>query len=302
MTSTDLYSFSFQAMGTDCILHLYAESADLAEEVYEAVADKVWRIEGKYSRFRDDSFLSEVNRAAEIGGSITLDPESAGLMSYAVACHSKSDGLFDVTSGLLRKAWDFSSGRLPEPEQLMPLLQRVGIDKLRWEPPILSFSIPGMELDFGGLGKEYAADQAAATCANLGVTAGMINLGGDIQILGPHPDGAPWRIYIRHPRYAEEVLIEIDVRRGAVATSGDYERYMEIDGVRYCHLLNPTTGWPVSGLASVSVVAGQCLVAGSVSTIAMLKGRDGIAWLRGTGLDHLWVDGMGGQGGTLPAP
>ena len=302
MTTPDLHSFSFQAMGTDCVLHLYAESAELADEAYEAVADEVWRIEGNYSRYRDDSFLSEVNRAAAAGGRVVLDPETSGLMAYALACHRKSGGVFDITSGLLRNAWDFGSGRLPAQAVIDALLPRIGMEKLIWEPPVLAFSTPGMELDFGGLGKEYAADQAAAVCANLGISAGMINLGGDIQVLGPHPDGEPWRIEILHPRQTGIVLATISLHRGALATSGDYERFMEIDGRRYCHLLDPITGWPVQGLASVSVVAGQCLVAGSVSTIAMLKQADGAAWLRETGLDHVWMDGMGGQGGTLSAP
>ena len=288
-------------MGTDCVLHLYAESAGLAEEAFEAVADEVWRIEAKYSRYRDDSFLSEMNRAAA-AGQLALDPETSGLMSYALACHRKSGGVFDITSGLLRKAWDFGSGRLPDQAEIDVLLPRIGMEKLVWLPPNLAFSIAGMELDFGGLGKEYAADQAAAVCANLGIVAGMINLGGDIQVLGPHPDGEPWQIHILHPRQAGKLLATISLQRGALATSGDYERFMEIDGRRYCHLLDPTTGWPVQGLASVSVVAGQCLVAGSVSTIAMLKQAGGTGWLRETGLDHLWVDGMGGQGGTLSAP
>jgi len=300
MTGDTLYSFSFQAMGTECHLHLYAGGAQAAENAYEAAADEVGRLEGKYSRFRGDSVLADINRAAASGGAIALDGETAGLISYALACHGKSGGLFDVTSGVLRQAWDFQSNRLPAPDVLASLLLRVGLHKLRWEPPILSFPTVGMELDFGGLVKEYAADQAAGRCADLGITAGLINLGGDIQVLGPHPDGNPWRIQIRHPRHAEAILATVTLRRGALATSGDYERFMEIEGQRYCHLLDPATGWPVGGLASVSVVAGQCLVAGSISTIAMLKGEAGIAWLRDTGLDHLWMDAQGGQGGTLP--
>lgn len=295
-----LHSFSFQAMGTECLLHLYADSADAAEDAYEAVADEVGRIEYKYSRFRSDSVLTHINRIAAAGGAVSLDPETAGLMAYAQACHRQSGGLFDVTSGVLRLAWDFSSGRLPTLQALESLLPRVGLGKLGWEPPTLSFSRPEMELDFGGLGKEYAADQAADLCRARQITAGLINLGGDIQVLGPHPDGEPWRILIPHPRQ-DDAWDTIHIAHGAVATSGDYERYMEVDGRRYCHLLDPTTGWPVSALASVTVVAPRCLVAGSVSTIAMLKGEEGPAWLGTIGLDHLWTEPGGRQGGPLAA-
>ena len=160
-----------------------------------------------------------------------------------------------------------------------------------------------MALDFGGIGKEYAADQAAAICLSLGVRHGVVDLGGDVVVLGPHPDGQPWSVKIRHPRLPGLALAEVMLERGAMATSGDYERFLLLDGKRYCHILNPRTGWPAEGLSSVSVVAEQCLVAGSVATIAMLKGSDGVAWLSGLGLRYWWADAAGNPGtaaGTHP--
>jgi len=156
-----------------------------------------------------------------------------------------------------------------------------------------------MELDFGGIGKEYAADQAAAVCIALGICHGLIDLGGDIAVIGPHPNLAPWNIGIRHPREPESSVMSVPVNCGALASSGDYERYMIVDGQRYCHILNPLTGWPCHGLAAVSVMAERCLVAGTISTIAMLKGRDGVRWLSSLGLKHYFMDESGVTGGDM---
>ncbi|HEX5363900.1 MAG TPA: FAD:protein FMN transferase, partial [Gallionella sp.] len=144
-----------------------------------------------------------------------------------------------------------------------------------------------------------AADQAAAVCVAQGIEHGLIELGGDIQVIGPHPDLSPWIVGIRHPRLADGIMATVEISRGAIASSGDYERYIVVDGVRYCHLLDPSTGWPVQGLASVSVISEQCLVAGSVATMAMLKGNAGKQWLAALGVPHLWMDEAGNSGGNI---
>jgi thiamine biosynthesis lipoprotein len=158
----------------------------------------------------------------------------------------------------------------------------------------------GMELDFGGIVKEYAADRLATLCADAGCTQGFVNLGGDIRVMGPKPDGSPWQIAIQDPRARDErALLTLPVLRGGIATSGDYARCIEIDGVRYGHVLDPRTGWPVQHLASVTVLADFCVLAGSAATIALLRAAAGPAWLAQLGLPHLWVDTRGHSGGTL---
>ena len=232
------------------------------------------------------------------GGTVVVDAETAGLLTYAFACFNQSSGLFDITSGLLRKAWDFSATHLPEPEAIAALLPRIGLDRIAWDNPRLTFKTPEMEIDFGGIGKEYAVDRAASVCVALGIHHGLIDLGGDIRLIGRHPDGTPWRIGVRHPRNTAASMANIALVSGALATSGDYERFIEVDGQRYCHILDPRTGWPARGLSSVSVIASECLVAGSLSTTAMLKGRDGIAWLNSLGVRHVFMDEDGRVGGT----
>jgi thiamine biosynthesis lipoprotein len=294
-----LNSFPFSAMACACTVHLYGDDPTEIEAIAEAAMDEVARIERRYSRYRSDNVLAEINDAAQRAGSIEVDDETAKLLDYAFASYKRSGGLFDITSGLLRRIWDFKSGRLPDPSAINDLLPRIGLAKVSWERPRLAFSVAGMELDFGGIGKEYAADQAAAGCVALGIRHGLVDLGGDIAVIGPHPDLGPWYIGIRHPRDHESSIISVPINHGALASSGDYERYMMVDGQRYCHILNPVTGWPCRGLASVSVMADRCLVAGTVSTIAMLKGRDGVRWLSSLGLKHYFMDENGVSGGDM---
>jgi thiamine biosynthesis lipoprotein len=132
----------------------------------------------------------------------------------------------------------------------------------------------------------------------MGVQHGLVDLGGDVRAIDPLPNGSPWKIGIRHPGKAARPIATVGLISGSLATSGDYERFVEVEGQRYCHILNPNSGWPAQGLSSVSVISQECLVAGSLATVAMLKGRDGIEWLRSLGVRHLYVDQNGNLGGT----
>jgi thiamine biosynthesis lipoprotein len=278
--------FSFSAMGSPCELQFYTENDFVAQKIAQQIITDVYRLERKYSRYRADSFLSKMNEVAVSGGSIHVDEETAGLLNYAQTCYELSDGLFDITSGILRQAWRFDSPALPDDKIIQSLLAKIGWQKLRWENSTLTFLHAEMEIDFGGIVKEYAADRAATLCLNAGISHGIVNLGGDIKIIGAHPDGKPWRVGIQHPRDKTKVWKTLKLKTGALASSGDYERCIVIDGVRYGHILNPKTGYPVRYLAAVSVVADLCVVAGSAATIAMLKEKDGEKWLKSLGLKN----------------
>lgn len=295
------YHFPFVAMGSPCEIELYAGDDVAAENLAAEAIAETRRLEARYSRYRPDSYLSEINRVAVAGGRIQVDEECAGLIRYADTCFRESDGLFDITSGLLRAAWRFDAGELPGPETIAVLLSRIGWHKVVWRDPWLEFP-PGMEIDLGGVVKEYAADRVASLCWQAGVRHGVVNLGGDIRAIGPHPGGEPWRIGIRDPRCKDGVIHTLELDYGGIASSGDYERCIVVDGRRYGHVLNPKTGWPTRHLASVTVVGELCMVAGSASTIAMLKEREGITWLEELGLPHFWVAEDGMTGGSLITP
>jgi thiamine biosynthesis lipoprotein len=282
----------FAAMACDCEVHLAVPDEAQARTLAQPAIDEVLRIEARYSRYRADSIVSRINAAAG-AAPVAVDPETEALLRYADTLHASSDGLFDITSGILRRAWNFREARLPAPDELQLLLGLVGWDKVQLHGGTIHLEQAGMELDFGGFGKEYAADRAAAILQAAGVQHGYVNLGGDIRILGPHPDGTPWHIAIQNPRDAGATVASMPVTQGALATSGDYERFFELDGRRYCHVLNPRTGMPVDVWRSISVLAPTATAAGSYATIAMLKEKAGLAFLRESGLAFLAIDSDG---------
>ena len=298
MNRDALFVRQFHAMGSPCEVQLFAADEQDADRAIGLATAEIARLEAKYSRYRESSFLSAINRAAAAGAAIEVDPETAGILDYAAACHAQSDGLFDITSGILRRAWNFKGGELPKPEQVASLLSRVGWDKTAWRSPRLGFPVAGMEIDFGGTVKEFAVDRVAVLLAQAGFAHSIVNLGGAIRIVGPRQDGSPWRIGVRDPRDKSGTLSTIAAMRGAIATSGDYERCIVVGGKRYGHILNPRTGWPVAVLAAATVVGELCTVAGSASTIALLKEADGPAWLRELGMPFLCVDMHGRIDGT----
>jgi len=259
---------------------------DDVQRVAQAAEEEVRRIETKYSRFRPDSILSKINSSD--GQKTTIDAETHYLLNYASVAFELSDGLFDITAGVLSKLWDFRNGIIPSPETIRTNLAYVGFQHIRFNSN--SIILPaGMSLDFGGIGKEYAVDCAAAICKSAGITHGIIDLGGDLHVIGPQPDNRPWKVGVRNPRAPENAIAELAITQGGLSTSGDYERYFEHSGKRYCHLLLPKTGMPVSYWASVSVAAPSCLLAGTLSTIAMLKQSDARMWLDEQEIQYLGI-------------
>lgn len=283
----------FRAMGGPCTLVVYGESAG---GLFSQLEAEVRRLEAKYSRFDAQSLLSRMNDRA--GDWFDLDSETSGLLAFADQCYQESGGLFDITTGVLRAAWDFKSERLPESGQVQSALQNVGWSRISFQGDRIKIPI-GMELDLGGLVKEFAADRLRTLMSQSGV-CGLVNLAGDITTTGARPDGSAWPVGISHPRHPEQVAAVLPVKGAALATSGDYERFMVVDGQRYCHILSPKTGWPEpKGPSSVTVVAEHCLLAGALTTIAMLKGKEAESWLAGLGSPYLLFDEQLTVSGTL---
>ncbi|MGZ5571749.1 MAG: FAD:protein FMN transferase [Usitatibacter sp.] len=284
-----LHRFTFRAMAAENEVQVHSADEPFARAAAARAIEEVGRIEAKYSRYRDDSVVSRINANAG-RQAVPIDAETRNLLAYADACFRQSEGLFDPTSGVLRRAWKFDGQRLPTAAELDSVLPLIGWERVELLQDSVRLPLAGMELDFGGFGKEYAVDRAAAVLRDAGAASAMVNLAGDLAILAPQPDGSPWRVGIRHPRRDDALIASLPVDSGAIATSGDYERFIEIAGERHCHVLDPRTGRSARGIQSVTVHATSCLVAGSASTIAMLKGaQDGLAWLRSLGLPFLCV-------------
>ncbi len=284
----------FDAMASSNEIVVAGMAADEAHAALRAAAAEVNRIEAKFSRYRADSSISRINALAGSDFPTTVDAETAGLLDFSGRLFELSDGLFDITSGPLRRAWDFRSSRVPSQAELTPLLALIGWRQVEWDGRQVRLARAGMELDFGGIGKEYAADRAHAVLMNAGAGHGFVNLAGDLRVIGPRPDGSPWAFGIQHPRRPVGTCAQLQLSQGALATSGDYERYFETaNGRRYCHILDPRTGQPVSCWQSISVVAPTCAAAGALATIGMLRGTGAEPFLRAQGVGFLAVDQSG---------
>lgn len=267
----------FRAMGSPCLVLSKAGRAS-AQKQLEVAAAEAWRIEAKFSRYRAGNIVHRINSAD--GATVETDEEAANLIDFSAALYQMSDRRFDITSGVLREVWRFDgSDRVPHDKKVRRVLQRVGWQKAVWKRPMLTLR-PGMEIDFGGLGKEYAVDRAAALVAAECEAPCLINFGGDIVAAGSAPGETAWRVGIESPGGGVPCK-RIDLKRGGLATSGDSRRFLLKNGIRYSHLLNPLTGWPVlDAPRSVTVAADTCTQAGMLSTLAMLMGRDAEVFLQ----------------------
>jgi thiamine biosynthesis lipoprotein len=284
----------FEAMASRHEILVACGDEARARAALRAAHDEVRRIEAKYSRYRPDSVISRINAAAGSLERIRIDAETAALLAFSARLHELSGGLFDVTSGPLRHAWDFRAGREPTDEALERLLPLVGWPRVEWDERSVRLARRGMELDFGGIGKEYAADRAQAVLAQAGIEHGLVNLAGDLRVLDARDAGRPWTIGIQHPRVADATCAGVRLARGALATSGDYERFfITPDGRRCCHILDPRSGRPVTHWQSVSVILPSCAAAGALATIAMLLGADAPRFLREQGAAYLAIDQSG---------
>lgn len=261
-----------------------------AERAARAAVAEARRIEARFSRYRAQSVVSEINREAG-REPVPIDGETEHLIRSALELHRATGGRFDPTVGVLRRAWDFKAARVPSATELEALLPLVDAGAVRLRHGTVALGRPGMELDLGGVGKEYAADRVAGVLREEGVASAVINLLGDVRTLGRRGDGRPWRVAVQDPRDRSRCRLVVRIGADAgVATSGDYERGFERDGVRYHHLLDATTGWPARGLASVTVIAPTAFDAGRLATAAFLLGP-------AAGLDLL--EGAAGVEGAL---
>lgn len=277
---------SFSAMASPCEILIETSDDDEARHLAELAAAEAWRVEDKFSRYVEGNVVASINSAA--GGAIEVDAETASLIDFGSTLFELSNGRFDITSGVLREVWTFDgSDRLPSKEAVARMLQRVGWHRVDWQSPTLRMD-PGMEIDFGGIGKEYAVDRVALQLREASENGMLVNFGGDLTVTRPPTKRPGWQVGIESVS-AESAAAEkvITLRAGALATSGDARRFLLRDGVRYSHILDPRTGWPVrQAPRSITVAADTCTQAGMLSTLAMLEGDRAEAFLRGEGVRY----------------
>jgi thiamine biosynthesis lipoprotein len=261
--------------------------------------DEARRIERKFSRYREKSVVSEINRNAG-RTPVAVDEETDELVGLALGLVELTEGRFDPTVGVLRRAWDFRSGRVPSQGEIDAILPLVDASSVSRRDGTIFLRREGMELDLGGVGKEYAADRVARILRDEGVSAAVVNFAGDVRTVGRRLDRHPWKIGVRDPRDPRRIRFSVRPMADAgVATSGDYERGFVKDGTRYHHILDAKTGWPTMGVSSVTVVAGSADTAGRFASAAFLLGVErGHALLESTkGLEGALI----GEAGAIHA-
>jgi thiamine biosynthesis lipoprotein len=284
----DYFAGRFTAMASPCELLLDADDWAEARAALAAAEGEAARIERKFSRYRTENIVHRINHAD--GHAVEVDPETASLIDYAATCHETSGGLFDITSGALRRIWKFDgSDRVPSPAAVEETLRHVGWHRVTWKNPTLILPA-GMEIDLGGIGKEYAVDRAAALVAAETRIAFLVNFGGDLYASGARRGGRVWSVGIDDPeRTGDAALYRVELERGGLATSGDARRYLMWQGRRLGHILDPRTGWPVADAPrSVTVLGSSCIEAGTLSTFAYLQGAGAREFLEGQGV-RFWI-------------
>lgn len=273
-----VHKHRFTAMGTPCEVQVESRDRRLAAELARMGEAEARRIEEKFTRYKPTGVVWAINNAG--GQPVEVDEETAGLLDYAAQVHALSGGRFDVTSGVLRRAWKFDgSDRVPEPDAVTALMPLIGWQKVQWDRPRLTLP-PGMEIDLGGICKEYAVDRAAMAITAAADCPALVNFGGDLRTTRAKATGR-WAVAIESldPGKASGGLLQIG--EGAIATSGDAKRFLLKAGKRYSHILDPRTGWPVENPPrSITVAARTCVQAGTLSTLAMLLGPDAEAFLK----------------------
>jgi len=272
----------FRAMASVCEVLVDTDDESLALQLTQIAQTETLRIEQKFSRYRTDNIIFSINNSH--AKPVELDEETGSLIEYSQLCYQLSDGLFDITSGVLRRAWIFDgSDNIPDQHSIDCLLPFVGWPKVIWQKPFLILP-EGMEIDVGGIGKEYAVDKVLHLLMTQTDVPLLINFGGDLAVSGAQKNQQAWQVGIETPDKNAETGNILEIAAGALATSGDAKRFLLRNGKRYGHILNPKTGYPIEHAArSITVAGSNCLQAGTLSTLAMLQSENAEKFLQEQG-------------------
>lgn len=278
-----LHRLSFSAMGTMCEVQYPTADQQAAPAFATAVVKWVHDFEARYSRFRPTSLLCQINAAAGRAW-VEVDEEMEQMFLICDYLHALTRGVLDPTALPLINLWNWRNAvtALPTAERVAAARRLVGWSKVQRAPGKVFLPEPGMALDFGGFGKEYAVDFVARMAVNFGLSAVLVDFGHDVFVGGKPPGRPAWHIGLEDPRNPGDTAGSMAVENRGVASSGDYMRRFEFQGKRYGHIIDPRTGWPVdNGCSQATVVAASCLQAGALSTTAFVLGlKEGIEFIR----------------------
>lgn len=260
------------AMDTYMTVTAYGPNAEMA---VDQAQQEIERLDALLSTGAETSEVAQIN--ANGGG--TLSEDTTYLLERSLDLYDSTKGVFDIAIYPLMDAWGFTTGNYTVPsdemiENLLPLTDANNIIYDKDESSI-SFAKDGMKIDFGGIAKGYTSGRIADIYRECGVTSGLINLGGNVQVVGTKTDGSKWRVAVQSPETEDDYLGILSTADRAVITSGGYERYFEQDGVKYHHIIDPSTGHPANnGLVSVTIVSADGTLADGLSTSLFIMGKD----------------------------
>jgi len=270
-------------MGSRFDITVVADNQVLGDEYIDLAITEITRIEKLISEWDPESQTSAIIRDAGIRP-VKVDKELFDLIDRALKISKLTDGTFDISFAAMDKIWKFdgSMTKKPSDEEIKKSVLKVGYQNiiLDKENSTVFLKLEGMKIGFGAIGKGYAADKAKALLIEKGVKAGIINASGDLNAWGKQPDGKDWMVAITNPLNKEKVFAWLPVYNGAVVTSGNYEKYVVFDSIRYSHIIDPRTGYPSTGIESVTIFTTNAELADALATSVFVMGVE-------TGLDFI---------------
>lgn len=263
-------------MGSEFYFTIVAKDSLSAENYIDQAIAEIARIEELISDWKSTSQVSEVNQNAGIRP-VKVNQEVFQLTQRAIEFSKITEGAFDISFAAMDKIWKFdgSMTALPDEVTMSKAIEKIGYQNIILDSVEMTvfLKLPGMKIGFGATGKSYVADQVKALMIAQNVEAGIINASGDITTWGNQPNGLSWKIGINHPFKAYKSADILEIKNGAIVTSGDYQKYAEINGKRYSHIINPTTGMASTELTSVTVIGENAETANALSTAIMVVGK-----------------------------
>ncbi len=274
MTETVQQEYRKQVRLMGSVFEFVLLADENGEELLNLAVDEVKRIEDILTEFSDKSQTTMINQSAGIRP-VTVDQEVYEIIKRSKEISGITQGAFDITSGLLKRMYNFKGQQftLPDEARLTEALKCVGYKNISLlDGHRVYLTKPNMHIGFGAIGKGYAADKVKELLIKKGITSGVINASGDLTAWGTRSDGKPWKVGISNPNDRDKTIAWLPIDHASVATSGDYEQYFEIEGVRYSHSINPKTGKPVRGIKSVTVVSPSAELSDAMATAVTIMG------------------------------
>ncbi|GAB3987824.1 FAD:protein FMN transferase [Spirosoma daeguense] len=264
-------------MGSRFDITIVASDSLTAERNIDTVIAEVTRIENLISDWRAETQISLVNKNAGIAP-VRVDAEVFALTERALHFSKITNGAFDISFAAMDRIWKFdgSMAKMPSPEAIRKSVEKVGYQNIKLDKvkSTIFLKRKGMKIGFGALGEGYAADRCREMMLSRGIKAGIVNGSGDMSTWGKQPDGKPWTIGITNPLHRDTIFAIVPLRQPAVVTSGSYEKFVMFNGKRYAHIINPKTGYPATGVSSVTVFGPSAEKANGFSTSIMVLGKE----------------------------